>query len=121
MTGYIADGIDWLADTLDEHVGQSVTYQRGQTSEAVTACVGSSQFETDGEFGVLRIEARDYLITTARLATFGEPRRGDKIIETQGGDTVTHEVLDVAGVPPFSYCDNSRQRLRVHTKRITTQ
>lgn len=122
MAGYLSDGMTWLADTLDEQVGVSLTYTRGVTSATVTGGIGQTSFETDSEFGVLKIEARDYLITAARLtaAGFGEPQRGDRITETQGSATVTHEVLDMPGIPPFSYSDQSRQRLRIHTKRITT-
>ena len=120
MTTFLSDGVDWLADVLDAQTGQPLTYSRGATSATITGCVGSSQFETDSEFGVLRIESRDFLITASRLSAFGEPARGDKITETQGSDSVTHEVLNVQGIPPFSYCDNSRKRYRIHTKRITT-
>lgn len=116
----LADGIDWLNDVLDEHVALSVTYQRGIVSATVSATVGQTVFESDSEYGVLKIESRDYLISADNLTTFGEPVRGDKIIETQGTNSVTHEVLDITGIPPFSYCDQSRKRLRVHTKRITT-
>ena len=120
MTGFLSDGIDYLNDTLDAQVGVSITYQRGVATAPITATTGQTIFETDTEFGVLRIESRDFLLTTSRLSAFCDPQRGDRIVETQGSDCVTHEVLDQPGIPPFSYSDSSRKRMRIHTKRITT-
>lgn len=118
--GFLTDGIDYLNTVLDEQVGASLTYTRGATSATVTGTTGQTTFETDSEFGVLKIESRDFLITASRLSAFGEPVRGDKITETQGSNMVTHEVLDMPGIPPFSYSDFGRTRMRIHTKRITT-
>lgn len=119
MTTFFSDAIAVLNDTLDEQVGVSITYSRGTSSATLTAVVGETVFESDNEFGVLRIESRDFLIKKSRLdgAGFGEPQRGDRITETQGGDTVTHEVLDRQGAMPFRYCDQGRTRVRVHTTR----
>lgn len=120
MAGFLADAIDELNDTLDDAVGVSVTYSRGATSATITATIGETVFESDNEFGVLRIETRDYIVTRSRLdaAGFGEPERGDRITETQGDDVVTHEVLDRQGMMPFRYCDQSRKRIRIHTTRV---
>lgn len=117
MSGYLADAIDDLNDTLDDMVGVSVAYSRGATSATITATIGETIFESDNEFGVLRIESRDFIVTKSRLddAGFGEPQRGDRITETQGSDLVTHEVLDRQGAMPFRYCDQSRKRVRIHT------
>ena len=120
MAGFLADAIAELNDTLDDAVGVSVTYSRGATSATLIATVGETVFESDNEFGVLRIETRDYIVTRSRLdaAGFGEPERGDRITETQGDDVVTHEVLDRQGMMPFRYCDQSRKRIRIHTTRV---
>lgn len=120
MAGFLADAIAELNDTLDDAVGVSVTYSRGATSATLIATVGETVFESDNEFGVLRIETRDYIVTRSRLdaAGFGEPERGDRIAETQGDDVVTHEVLDRQGMMPFRYCDQSRKRIRIHTTRV---
>ena len=119
--GLLTDGVALLNETLDTECGVSLTYSRGGVSATLTGSVGQTNFETDSEFGILRIESRDFLITRSRLtaAGFGEPKRGDRITETQGSDTVTHEVLEQAGIPPFSYSDFGRTRLRIHTKRVT--
>lgn len=120
---YFTDAIDSLCDTLDDMVGVSITYSRGTLSATVTATIGETVFESDTEFGILRIESRDYLITKSRLddAGFGEPQRGDRITETQGDETVTYEVLDRQGAMPFRYCDTSRRRVRVHTTKAETR
>lgn len=117
---YFTDAITELCDTLDDMVGVSVTYSRGTLSATVIATIGETIFESDTEFGVLRIESRDYLITKSRLddAGFGEPQRGDRITETQGDEVVTYEVLDRPGAMPFRYCDSGRARVRVHTTKV---
>ena len=121
MTGtMLSDGVSFLNDALSDACGITITYQRGVATASLTAVVGQTLFETDNQFGVLRIESRDYLVAVTDFATFGEPQRGDRIIETQGANSVAHEVLDVSGIPPFAYSDQSRKRLRIHTKRITT-
>ena len=122
MAGFLADGIDYLNDVLDDQIGVDIVYSRANESATLTAGIGQTVFERDGEFGVLKIESRDYLITSERLtdAGFGEPKRGDRITETQGDDSVTYEVLDQPGIQAFSYSDQSRKRMRIHTKRIST-
>ena len=123
MAGYLADALDWINDTLDEQTGVSVVYSRGPVSATVTAVPGNTVFESDSEFGVLRIQSRDFLITKSRLndAGFGEPQRGDRIVETVGDDEHEYEALDISGSPVFAYSDQSRKRVRVYTKRIKTQ
>lgn len=117
--GFLDDGVAYLNDVLDDQTASDVTYQRGGQSATVSATPGVSVFELDSEFGVLRIESRDYLVTASGLAAFGEPRRGDRIIESQSGQDVIHEVLEQSGVPPFKYSDAGRLRYRIHTKRIS--
>ena len=121
--GMLTDGVAWLNDVLDEQVGEHIVYSRATLSATLIATIGRTAFESDNEFGVLRIESRDYILTRSRLdaAGFGEPQRGDRITETINGEDVTYEVLDMAGVMPWEYSDQGRTRVRIQTKRIKTQ
>lgn len=93
----------------------TIEYRRGADQITLTALVGSSQFDVvDSEAGVVRVETRDYLIQPNNL-TFGRgivlPRRGDEI--TEGG--ATYRVTEQSGTPAYSFDDETRQLMKVHT------
>jgi hypothetical protein len=115
MADMIAAGAAYLAARLKSSAGASVVYQRGTNSGTVVATVGKSMFQTADANGLVENwESRDYLLTTSDLP-FGEPRRGDKIVEVQNGISVTYEVTSPRGVPLFHYGDAFRSTVRVHT------
>lgn len=95
--------------------GVSITYARGENStSAFVALVSSSVFETSTEFGIKRVETRDYSFKPSRLvisATLTLPQRGDKITE---GSRV-YLVTDPSGQPCYGYDDENRAMMRVHT------
>jgi hypothetical protein len=55
-------------------------------------------------------------VNTADLP-YGEPLRGDVIVEDIGGVSVFYEVTAPRGVPLFHYGDAFQNLVRVHTKR----
>jgi hypothetical protein len=74
-------------------------------------------FESSGQNGVTeQWESRDYIVKTADLP-YGEPLRGDMIVEDIGGVSVFYEVAAPRGVPLFHYGDAFQHLVRVHTKR----
>ena len=114
MSDLLASGAAWLADQLAAGAAKSVRYQRGVDYGTVSATIGNSRFESQGQSGVLETwESRDYIIKAGTLP-FGEPLRHDKIIETISGVDVTYEVTSPRGVPVFHYGDPFRQTVRVH-------
>ena len=62
-------------------------------------------------------ESRDYLVKTDELP-YGEPRRGDIIVEELDGVATFYEVTAPRGVPIFHYADAFQTVLRIHTKQI---
>lgn len=115
MSDLLASGAAWLADQLAAGAAKSVRYYRGVDSGFVSATIGNSRFEAQGQSGVVEVwESRDYLIKSGTLP-FGEPQRHDRIVEAIDGVDVTYEVTSPRGVPVFHYGDAFRQTVRVHT------
>lgn len=113
-------GASWLAGQLKASAGAAVTYRRNGQDVALTATIGRSTFESTNQSGVIENwESRDYLIPAADLP-FGEPRRGDVLVEEIGGDVFEFEVSAPRGVPVHHYGDAFRQIVRIHTKAIET-
>lgn len=115
MADMLADGASWLAAELKASAGSTVVYVRGASASEVTATIGSSAFEGQNQSGVIeRWESRDFIVQTADLP-FGDPLRGDKIVETVGGISTTFEVRSPQGVPLWHYGDPYRNMVRIHT------
>ena len=116
MPDMLAAGAAWLTQQLNAAAGTTVTYRRGSDEAEVTATIGRSDFEAADQSGVIENwEARDYLVPTDQLP-FGEPLRGDVIVEVSGGLDLEYEVAAPRGVPVFRYGDAFRSIVRIHTK-----
>lgn len=116
----LSSGAAWLAAQLKSAAGTTITYRRGGSEAELTATIGDSAFEAANQAGVVeRWESRDYLITRDDLP-FGDPERGDEIIEADGESEVVYEVVTPRGVPLWHFGDAFRQIVRVHTIQIET-
>lgn len=117
MADMLSDGAAWMADQLAASASLTVAYKRGANSSQFVATIGKSMFESSGQNGVTeQWESRDYVVKTADLP-YGEPLRGDVIVEDIGGVSVFYEVTAPRGVPLFHYGDAFQNLVRVHTKR----
>ena len=117
MADMLSAGAAWLADQFAASASLTVAYKRGVNSSQFVATIGKSMFESSGQNGVTeQWESRDYIVKTADLP-YGEPIRGDLIVEDIGGVSVFYEVAAPRGVPLFHYGDAFQQLVRVHTKR----
>jgi hypothetical protein len=117
MADMLSAGASWLADQFAASASLTVAYKRGANSSQFVATIGKSMFESSGQNGVTeQWESRDYIVKTADLP-YGEPLRGDLIVEDIGGVSVFYEVTAPRGVPLFHYGDAFQQLVRVHTKR----
>jgi hypothetical protein len=113
----LSAGAAWLADQFAASASLTVAYKRGVNSSQFVATIGKSMFESSGQNGVTeQWESRDYIVKTADLP-YGEPLRGDMIVEDIGGVSVFYEVAAPRGVPLFHYGDAFQHLVRVHTKR----
>lgn len=110
----LSSGAAWLAGQLHAAASSTVVFVRGASAVETKATVGSSSFEAANQSGVVeRWESRDFIVRTDDLP-FGEPQRGDKVVETINGISVTYDVSSPRGVPLFHYGDAFRQTVRVH-------
>jgi hypothetical protein len=117
MADMLSAGAAWLADQFAASASLTVAYKRGANSSQFVATIGKSMFESGGQNGVTeQWESRDYIVKTEDLP-YGEPLRGDMIVEDIGGVSVFYEVAAPRGVPLFHYGDAFQHLVRVHTKR----
>ena len=116
MADMLSAGAAWLTSQLSAAAGTVVTYRRGGDEAEIVATIGRSDFEAANQAGVIENwESRDYLVAISVLP-FGEPIRGDRIVETADGIEVEYEVAAPRGVPVFRYGDAFRSIVRIHTK-----
>lgn len=114
MADMLASGAAWLASRLKSAAGRTITYQRGGSSADLTAAIGRSEWQSQNSQGVIESwQSRDYLVGYSDLP-FGEPVRGDVIVEEIGDDVGTYEVTTPRGVPVF-HSDPFRTLVRIHT------
>ena len=119
MPDMLAAGAAWLTSQLNAAAGTTVTYRRGSDEAEITATIGRSEFEAQSESGVVENwESRDYLVPTSALP-FGNPVRGDVIVELVDGLELEYEVAAPRGVPVFRPGDAFRSIVRIHTKQTT--
>ena len=118
MPDMLRSGVAWLAAEMKSSASTTCAYKRGANTSQVAAAIGSSMFESQNQSGVVESwEARDYIVQTADLP-YGEPQRGDMIIEELDGVSTFYEVVTPRGVPLFHYADPFRTMVRIHTKQV---
>jgi hypothetical protein len=122
VTDLLSTGATWLEAQRRAHLTKPVVYRRGTQEAVVPATVGKTTFEVLTAGGVLeRVESRDYLIAAADLAAFGQPQRGDRVIEDTGGSRHTAEVMAPGREPHWRWSDVNRLAYRIHTKHLTSE
>ena len=124
MGDLLQTGGEWLQAQRHAQLSHAVSYHRGGESVELDATVGQTIFEVEREFGLERVESRDFLIRAADLligAAVVEPQAGDRIKETVGADVLVFEVIAPGAEPPWRYSDPGRKTLRIHTKRVDTE
>jgi len=115
----LATGSAWLNATLRANASHTVTYKRGSASASVSATTGSTPFEATNDDGIVtHFESRDFLIDVADLEDFGEPERGDQVLDTLNGNVEIFEVVAPDGEEHLRYSDPERTVYRIHTKHI---
>jgi hypothetical protein len=118
MADLLRTGAAWLAGQLKKSAGTLCAYKRGANTAQLTASISRSTFEAQGQNGVIEAwESRDYLVPVAELP-YGEPRRGDVIVEEIDGVATFYEVTAPRGVPVFHWADAFQAVIRIHTKQI---
>jgi hypothetical protein len=115
----LTKGAAWMANQFAGSAAHAVTYTRGATSVTISATVGRTVFRYVQEGVWLRTESRDYLCDPAGLTGLGLPQDGDRISEEVDGVTTTYEVMAPGGEPSWRWSGPTRDRVRIHTQRIS--
>ncbi len=118
MGDMLGDGARWLAARLAASASVTVGYRRGANTSTLVATIGRSTFEAVSQSGVPEAwESRDYVVQTAQLP-YGEPQRGDLVVETVDGVERLYQVASPRGVPVFHWGDAFQATIRIHTKQL---
>lgn len=122
-----------LVNWLKASGGRAVAYSRGTTSVALTVWVGSTKFAMaprNPGGATVSWSDRDYLVAVAdfqaALTAAGLtgpaslPQKGDRITDADSnGAAIVFELATPTGEPVWRYSDQTRQALRLHTKRVS--
>ena len=107
-------------EALRDAAGVSIRYVRGSESIAIFAVPGRTDYETETFGGVYDShQSRDYLVLAGDMKISGNtilPERGDEIRETIDGEDTVFPVLDLVGGRHYSFSDQYRVVIRIHTK-----
>lgn len=114
MADLLGDGVEWLLDTLADHVSRTVIFRRASSSAEITVTLGRSEWEQQQADGsIIRIITRDYIYNGTEVPNFGQPQRGDEIVDADG----VYQILPTTGLQAARYLDTRQLGLRIHTKK----
>lgn len=101
---------DFMAKKRADFCSVPVEYRRGTDDPLqLSACVGSTLFRADDEYGVtIRTRSVDFIVTDPGFI----PERGDEI----HFNGQRYEVLAPNGEPVWRFSDNLGKSIRIHTK-----
>jgi len=119
MQDMIAKGAAWFDQQRKEHLSVLVDYKPAGSmfSKQVHATIGMTRWDSvDAAGQMIRFETRDYFISADEMRD--NPRRGDKIHETDAAGTRrTYEVMVPGGANnPWSWADRGQRIRRIHTQ-----
>lgn len=114
-------GAKWLAKKRAASLVRDVVYKvSGGATLTVQATIGRSEFEVVTASGLVeRIESRDFIVASGVLG--GDPKRGDRVVESDGVTEWTYEALSMPGQSHWRWADASRTAVRIHTKLVGTE
>lgn len=107
-------------EALRDAAGVSIRYVRDGDSIMIIAVPGRTDYETETFGGIYNSDqSRDYLVLGSDLKISGNiilPERGDEIREVIGETDTVFPVLDLGGGRHYSFSDQYRVVIRIHTK-----
>lgn len=104
----LGTGATWLLSQTQAAAGIAMTYVRGSDRTSITA-VRKARVERVNDENGIPVVVRRHAIKVAVGDIAYEPRAGDRIEETLGGDSIAWEVLPPAdGEPCFRWWDHAQ-------------
>lgn len=125
MNEAISDAARSAVKSLLRTAGLRVRIVRGSVSREVSLAPTRPQEEASKTLSENRRDHTDkdwiglaasYVLGSRPVA----PERGDRIIQMDGPDRVTYEVIGTANTRPYQYLDAAGVGLRIHTRLIET-
>jgi hypothetical protein len=122
MAGIIDIAATAIGQSLAAVAGETITATRGGQTIELPAVIGASAIETVAGDTIEQSQSVDFIVSAVDYDFGGgpvEPERGDRFARTIGESTLVYEAMSMLGAAVFRYCDSSRLRLRIHSKRVT--
>lgn len=122
----MADAAEWLAEVMNDHLAEEVTYTRGgSTLTGIKDTHGRQPLRIMDDYGArVEFDNVDHLIDVAAI-DFGdgptEPLPGDEIRVTAGNAVLVYGVMAPQGESVFRPADSYGIKLRIHSKQIGTE
>ncbi len=113
----------WLTRTQRANTSDLMTYARagcGVIALPIMRQKANSEVQ-DADGNLVGTSDQDFTFAAADLVIGGQqslPMRRDRITVGNPSTGPVYEVLDLAGVGPFKFCDGFHNTVRVHTKFI---
>jgi len=124
MTTLLQSGAAWLAGQLKTHAAIDVSYERSGDVCEVSAVQGSTPWDVIDSGGApVRFISCDWRLTAADLVLAGliaTPEAGDKIVDRNGEQVLTYEVLPPDGKNCFERLPQGVE-LIVYSKLISSE
>lgn len=124
MSSFLNAATAYLGEELKAHESETVVYRRGASvvTGGIAATIGETRYELSNEAGgAIALDSCDFIVQAADLVISSvqtEPRKGDQIDRTVGGQTLTYEVMTLDNDQHFAYCDRGKTRIRVRAKKV---
>jgi hypothetical protein len=122
MPDAFSNSMSWFNAAMGGNAAVAVIYQRGLKQVPWDATPDGTEWMSQSADTVETWKSRDYVGDPAVLIAGGismPPLEGDKVIESIGGQSVTHEAVSGNSGQVFAFEGNSgEQRVRVHTKEL---
>lgn len=115
MADLLGTGAAWMHAKLAANASRPVMYRRGAQEVEVQATIGQTIFRIDDGGALVRVVTRDFIIDSAALADFEDPKRGDEITEMVNGIPRIYRLVNPGGEPHWRWSGPDSTRLRIHT------
>ena len=127
----------WLWSYIDEKVAELVQVVQGETSYSLHATPAYDESQSSDDMGVIyNSRLQDFLFNPQHMRDLGmrDFARGDKVIRVKdrfltdpgtgeliddGADSITYEAVSDGNEPTWRFCSRYRNRIRLHTKRVS--
>jgi hypothetical protein len=118
MSTPFENAASWLLEQLQPEAGLTVSYTQGELVVSLTAIPSEVRTKTGEVNGLFTWHVgMDWLVLASDLGV--EPRKGDRISATIGGESRVYELQPVGDEACFGPHDATGRSLVLHSKRVS--